>query len=131
MWMFTDRNYRAIYSHTTSTDKSVLQRKHFAIVMCFFMKNNMVSYEQVCVRNRTMKEIAAIVIYAYNICGHCRHRNIQTVVNGAYLQHFIFQTVQLLIWLNVFIRLLTHRLTTVVVILHSTLLLCYFHWEPT
>ena len=46
------------YSHTTSTNKSVLQRKAFAFVIFFVMKNSMVFYEQVCVRNRTLKEVA-------------------------------------------------------------------------
>ena len=54
---------------------------------------------------------------------------IYNLVNGAYLQPFIFETVQLLIWLNVFIRLLTHRLTTVVVIFHDTRL--SFHFRDT
>ena len=55
-----------------------------------------------------------------------KHTNL---VNGAYLQPFIFETVQLLIWLNVYIRLLTHRLTTVVVIFHGTRL--SFHFRDT
>ena len=85
----------ATYSHTTSTDKSVLQRKSFAIVKCFSMKNSMVSYEQVCVRNRTLKEIAA------NCDLHIQRmrswKKYTYLVNGAYLQPFIFETVQLLI----------------------------------
>ena len=69
-----------------------------------------------------LEEIPRIVIHAYTICGHDSHRNIPTLS-----MEFIFETVRLLIWWNVFIRLLTHQLTTVVVIVNGTRLLFCFH----
>ena len=69
-------------------------------------------YEQVCVRNRTLKEIAANCDSRIQRMRSWQTQNHNNLVNGAYLQPFIFETVQPLIWLNAFIRLLTHRLTT-------------------
>jgi len=62
MHLFTDRNvfnhiYKSkllshyFYEHVSSSKKTL------RICDVFFIKNSMVSYEQVCVRNRTLKEI--------------------------------------------------------------------------
>ena len=57
----------------------------------------------------------------------CQTQKHTNLVNGAYLQSFIFETVQPLILLNVLIRLLTHRLTTVDVICHGNRLLLHLY----
>ena len=132
--MFTDRNvfnliYKSkllsyyVYGHVSSLKKTLRNCDGFLWKIALFTTNKSV-YE-----TEHWRESPRIVIYAYNESGHGRHRTIPNLVNGAYLQPFIFETVQLLIRLNVFIRLLTHRLTTVVVIVHGTWL--SFHFRDT
>jgi len=62
------------------------------------MKNSMVYYEQVCVRNRTRKEIAAKCDSRIQRMRSWQPHEHTNLVKGAYLQPFIYETVQLLIW---------------------------------
>ena len=59
-------------------------------------------YEQVCVRNRTLKEVATKCDSRIQLMRSWQTQKHTNLVNGAYLQPFILETVQLLIWLNVF-----------------------------
>ena len=69
---------KANYSHATSTDKSVLQRKPFAFVMVFLWKIALFTTNKSVYETEHWRESPRIVIYAYNESGHGRHRNIQT-----------------------------------------------------
>ena len=62
--MFTDRNvFNLIYKSKLLShyfyEQVSSSKKTLRICDGFFMKNSMVSYEQVCVQNRTLKKIAA------------------------------------------------------------------------
>jgi len=61
------------------------------------MNNSMVSYEQIWVRNRTLKEIAANCDLRIQRMRQKQTQKHTNLVNVAYLQPFIFETVQLLI----------------------------------
>ena len=87
----------------------------------------MVFYEQVRVRKRTLKEIAANCNSRIQRMRSWQTQKHTNLVNGAYFMPFIFETVRLLIWWNVFIRLMTHRLTSLFVMFHGTRLLFHFH----
>ena len=65
-----------VYEQISSSKKTLPIWDNFCLkIACFF-------YEQVCVRNRTLRKSPRIVIHAYNWCGHDRHRNVTNLVIG-------------------------------------------------
>ena len=92
-----------------------------------FMKNSMVFYEQVCVRSRTLKEIAANCDSCIKRMRLWQTQKHTTLVNGAYLQPLIFDFYPTVDLIKRFSFVYWHRLTMVVVIFHGTGLLFQFH----
>ena len=98
-----------IYEQVISSKKTlrICDKKKIWKIACFSTNKSVYETEH-------WRKSPRIVIHASRIqrMRSWQTQNHNNLVNGAYLQPFIFETVQPLIWLNAFIRLLTHRLTT-------------------
>ena len=112
---------KANQSHTTSTNKIVLQRNILRIYdVCVFENIEWFSTNKSVYEREHWQKSPRIVIHAYNVCGHDIHRNIVTLWMELNTYRFFFETFQPLIWWNIFSRLLTHRLTTAVVMFNGS-----------
>ena len=124
--MFTVRNvfdimYKGKLISYYVYEQNSCSKKNPSHLWCVFFENiEWFSTNKSVYKREHWQKSPRIVIHAYNVCGHDIHRNIVTLWMELNIYRFFFETVQPLIWWNIFSRLLTHRLTTAVVMFNGS-----------